>query len=308
MSPMSLSRNDGRLLRCAAARLLRCAACAARNAAARLLRCAACPARNVACATLLLAVSSQPLLAEAIKEKRPAPADEAMQDLCIAVRARRILHAHALLSSLNLGVKVQRGHAILWGAVPSQAHLAQAVHLLEELPGIYQVSSEAYLASRDGLSGGLLSLPRRSNPPTQTASASPDPLSGFLPVFRGYGVSPKVDAVTRTRSKSVEKHPSGGHVTLLTPVPVPEVLTSTKDRRKLPPPEGVGAGRGPSLEATLRSLQKRNRGFRKIEIQVQEGVVSLRSRGASGERVMALANQVRKVPGVRRVIIARQER
>jgi hypothetical protein len=232
-----------------------------------------------------------------------AAAESELEDLRLAVKARTLLHRDPALGPMNLGVDVRRGVATLWGPVPSEAHLRHAVEILRGSPGIREVRADVYLASRDGFSGGRLTLPEDLTP-TTSASAVPDRVHGRLPAWTGVRLLPSV-AVAREedpagfRTLDLRKGAaSGSPVALLAPIPVPD---------QLPGSGSTARPTGDTLLAALADLHRSNPRYQRIHIEVREGVVSLRSRGTADGLVMAFARKARTLPGVRRVVIRQDD-
>ena len=84
----------------------------------------------------LLAASLVSALAAAEGDK-PAPpppdATPAFRDLEATIRAREALGKDPELAPLNLGVKVRRGEATLWGSISSEALIRRATQMLENV-------------------------------------------------------------------------------------------------------------------------------------------------------------------------------
>ena len=76
-----------------------------------------------------------------------ANAKDGYRDLQLTVHVRRALHEEEALASVNVGVRVRDGVAILWGPVPSAEAIAKAVARAERVQGIFSVRNELYVAA-----------------------------------------------------------------------------------------------------------------------------------------------------------------
>src|SRR6185437_24800 len=115
----------------------------------------------------------------------PPSRSSGAEDRRVEVHVRIALSRDKDLGPLNLGVRMTSGIAHLFGPVPSAEFLAQARQIVQQVPGVLEVrTSEVYLAKRRERAKPL-PLPVEDGKPTQTRSASPNPLSGALGSLTG---------------------------------------------------------------------------------------------------------------------------
>jgi osmotically-inducible protein OsmY len=218
-------------------------------------------------------------------------------DLRVAVRARSALADDELLGPLNLGVRLKDGTAIVWGPIPSPDYADRVRVALLRVPGVFKVQSDLYVSLPLPEPEGML-LPD-GKPAMQSAAAMParGPVD-LLPLaevknraseglFRPDGrVSGEPASLRR------ELAPQGTTVSLLPPIAL-----------KSPPEEVLPLASAKSVQDLLVQLQQRDGQYRGIRWEEHQGVVVLTGKSGDGTRLMAFAQQVRALVGVRRVII-----
>jgi hypothetical protein len=224
------------------------------------------------------------------------------RDTLLTVAARRALLRDLQLKSLNVGVSVRQGTAVLWGPIPSAQLEQRAVAQVRQVVGVTAVRSELEIVPRDVL----------------LESLAPDPVK-----------SPLGELTSRPREAPEAATPLRSAVTLLPPVPVkpppapqepPAVLLRPIPRPTLPvepsptspvvppsePPSRPAPSNGPSsLLLAIAQVRQSDEHYRRVQVEVRGGVVTLRRGvGARNEDVMALARAVSRLAGVERVVVA----
>lgn len=188
-------------------------------------------------------------------------------------RARDALAGDVLLRQFNLGVRVERGVARIWGQVPHDMIRDKAVDRLRALPGIQLVvdgthaaePEEAPKLAREPVRQIDPSLPK---PVTMLPLPEPETTTLFAPAIQPVRVSPLVPRVTT--------------LSLLTP-------TATEVQSSI-------AG---SIERTLRS----DRRFAAIRFEQARGVIQLSGFVAQWQDMWDCADALARIPGVERVVI-----
>jgi hypothetical protein len=233
----------------------------------------------------------------------PPPLGESLErDARATVRARQALAADPELGPLNLSVWVRRGTATLWGPVPSAEAGRRAARRVSQVEGVEYIRNEFYVSARARPRDELvLSLPE----PTRTEVASPDRETEALPrallralaekaappdIGPGEGLPPM--ASTRPAAKAVQ------------PVSRESVAPAPPPRARLLPP--VPLGPAPAVEPLAAAVERVRRGearFVPVRATVSGSTVTLRPGEAAGEDVTALAQALRRLPGVTEVLI-----
>jgi hypothetical protein len=223
------------------------------------------------------------------------------RDTLLTIAARRALYDDLQLKSLNVGVSVRQGTAILWGPIPSAQLEQRALAQVRQVAGVTAVRSELEVVPRDVL----------------LESLAPDLVK-----------SPLGELTSRPREAPESAAPLRSAVTLLPPVPVkpppapqepPAVLLRPIPRPTPPvapsptpvvpssePPSRPASPNGPSpLLLAIEQVRQSDEHYRRVQVEVRGGVVTLRSGvGARNEDVMGLARAVSRLAGVERVVVA----
>jgi osmotically-inducible protein OsmY len=207
---------------------------------------------------------------------QPQDATPSFRDVEATIRAREALGKDQELAPLNLGVKVRKGVATLWGPVPSEALIRRATQALEKVRGVYEVRSEVYVVAPQP---GPVVLPL-PEPPSRTESASPDRFASRLNDLPG-----------RTTEAP------GAHVTLRGPVaaddPPPKPEAAPMRNPDKPPVE--------SVEKAVERLRQSDLRFQSIKTEVSGSTVIVHGGTVRGEYVTKFALEVSKLPGVEKV-------
>jgi hypothetical protein len=252
-------------------------------------------------------------------------------DTQLTFKARAALRDADGLTFLNLGVRLHRGVATLWGSVPSAELAQRAVETVRRVPGVTSVKNELAIVPADGFGPEILPsisltpekgpAPATGNPPPAGALATRPGEHGPVPsqpVLSGQ--TPPVAATTAETRPSLSgavsllppiagSNPSPAKtrdppVMLLSPVvpgssPTPTPANSPSTWR---PAQSAAAAPAPLAQAVEQVRQADPR-FTHLEADVRDRVVFLRGTVAHGEDTMALAQALARVPGVERVVV-----
>jgi hypothetical protein len=226
-------------------------------------------------------------------DKTPIPLARAGEDLMVASHVRAALRKEERLRPLVLHVSVTNGVVHLSGPVSSAELKKRAVEIAEKVDGALKVEADDLYLTKVPQPPSLLSLPLEGDRPTQTQSASLNPLSDSL------GGSTARDHLPPAQANP---NPSGPQrVTLMAPEAIKVPARPAEPARltanpHTPPPTS-------SLPAALDRLRERDTRFRTIRTEVQGSTVRVFTGDAADERVMVFAQAIRRLPGVQRVVI-----
>jgi hypothetical protein len=219
-----------------------------------------------------------------------------LQDLRLALNARRVLREDRALAPWNLSVQVRQGVATVWGPVPSEALANRALNLVRGVEGIDRVRSDLYLNPQ------ALTLDLPGPATTWTRSALPDTHSGSLRVLDGL-------ARELPPAESLLIRPPA--VAALPPAPVSPRELPRSVREPTPalvavnhpqlPPAIAKPAAALDLPREVERLRTARAVYRAVRVEVRGQTVLVRAAGAPEEYAMALAEEIRKLPGVRAV-------
>ncbi len=224
------------------------------------------------------------------------PRDTSLGDFERMVFARQALQQDDQLGALNLGVTVRGRVATLWGGIPSEALARRAEERLRGTAGITTVRNELRIEPRRDVKKNLFALP--TTPPGDTQQAGSFPAPGSLTSLPGsrVGISRSgftPEAAENTPPEAVTVMPP--LVITLRPPPFPEP-PPLKDRKTAP----VATA---DLNAALERVRAGESRFRQIRMDVQDGRVRLSGTVPQAGDMMAFAQLIAKVPGVKHVIV-----
>jgi hypothetical protein len=81
----------------------------------------------------------------------PTPAEPPKPDWVVTLQARKALWNDPELADLNLGVRVRKGEALVWGPVLNDAQAAEAVARLKLVPGVETIINEMFVLPANDL-------------------------------------------------------------------------------------------------------------------------------------------------------------
>jgi hypothetical protein len=240
----------------------------------------------------------------------PPPFD--IRDVEITLYARRAMLQDPDLAKLNLGVSVHYGQATLWGTVQSWEIAERALQVLEKVKGVYGVHSDLRVSGnrlyetlenlrsgsdlpgdgdpvpvvdpvveRGSSQAGVLSKPLGEDPPLQVQNAHPliPPEKEDSPPPSGVALLPPITEATPTSLKA----------------PVVELRAPILTQPE-PDPEAR-----PELLKAVEQVRLADERFRRVRVEVREGVVVLAGSVHRAEHLIELAQSLSRVPGVRSI-------
>jgi hypothetical protein len=214
------------------------------------------------------------------------------RDLRHTIAARRALFTDKELGPLNLGVKVHKRVAVLWGPVPTPAIARRAIDLLRKLPDLIDVRDDLKVEPDPNRP---LFLPDIS-PERLRLPPLPPPQPGPPGILAHRSVAPPAIA-------AVQADPTGWQ----------QVQMGRKDPRipddrefdrvvsALPVPTPSAETDKP-LPQALEDLQKDKR-FSHLRIEMKGEVVYLRTDSEQSQGIYELARIISHLAGVQRVVV-----
>jgi hypothetical protein len=211
---------------------------------------------------------TEPLAAAASVSSPAAPPEK--RDIRLTLQARQALGQDPGLGPLNLSVYVRDGVATLWGPIHSPADGQRAMKAVQNLRGIRRVRSELFLAEKEA---EIFTLPAPKPEVRHVAS-----------------VDAEIDAITKLTTRPGKTAAPSGPVRLLAPIAAD-------------PASPAKPAETASLAAGVERIRLSNIRYRPIRAEVRGASVVLQAGNAGGEDVMALAQKLRRLPGVREVVV-----
>jgi osmotically-inducible protein OsmY len=246
-------------------------------------------ALSVALAAAGVAFAADPL---------PPPAVATSGDLDLTHRARAALAADPLLRDAPLLVSVLDGGLVAGGPVGSEAAAARVAEVLRAVPGVRDVRVSCWVPA--GAADPLAAAVRRRiepapAPPTAVVAAAPEPLGTV--VAQRYETIPRLllDPTPPRRSAV------GGYSPVPPPLPAPAVPPAGPT---IPPP-AVPVTPGQDVAAAVDEVRRADRRFAGLTVTVTGGTVTIGGRAIDPGDAWELADAVRKVPGVDRIVVGR---
>lgn len=232
--------------------------------------------------------------------RAPSSSTRSFEDIEMETRILQALRKDAQLGSLNLGVRMSGGVAKLFGPVPTAELKARAVRIVQKMDGVTTVHTNDLYISRSADGRKRLAVVLQEERPTQTRAASPHTPSSARPSPRDPdsqlpGISPPNAAASSTPTGS------GQQITLLAPEiaspprHTPEAAQLTGNPH--PPLPSV------TLSAAIQNLRQRDVHFQQIRTRVEGTTVYIMPGDTASDDAMLFAQIVRRVPGVRHVIM-----
>jgi hypothetical protein len=273
--------------------------------------------RRPVVAALLLGLCLLRLPAAAVAEPEPAPAEDAgpsffTDDDHLSLLARRALRRDEALARLNLGVRVRRGEATLWGTAPTEDVVKRALECLKQVPGLKDVRSELMVTEHQSLPPSERPIPGDAPPAAEARGPGSGTTVGMAkpaaPVrLPGLAAPDEADRPPKapprplvTLGSPTPRPEPAPVVTLGSPVPMPE--------RPAPPaatPVANPVDEGTDAAAAVQEAARRDPRFRRLRPVVQDGVVFILGEADSREDAVAFANVVSRLSGVKRVVLDR---
>lgn len=214
--------------------------------------------------------------------------DHTILDLQHTLLARQALQQDALLAPLQIGVRVDKRIATLWGPVPSAELAKHAVTRLKELPELLAVRSELHVETPENPSAVLRPTHRHDLP--EPAARPPED-----PAMKLVGLGPPPPPEPRSAFDETE-----GIVLPAIRIPLPP--GTTEPATKLEPSVQASAA-AQSLEAAVQQLQRSDERYRRLQVEVHNAVVTLSGVVSRWEDMHALARTIARLPNVERVVL-----
>jgi hypothetical protein len=222
--------------------------------------------------------------------------DESLGDFELMVFARQALQHDDQLGALNLGVTVRGRVATLWGGIPSEELARRAEERLRHTTGIMAVHNELRVEPRREAKKNLFARPASPfGGDTEQAGSllAPGSLTSLPGERVGISRSSFTPATEEGNPPEAMTVTPPLVITLRPPIPEPPPL---EDRKTTP----VAAA---DLMAALERVRARESRFRQIRLDVQDGRVRLSGTVPQAGDMMAFAQLIAKVPGVKHVIV-----
>ncbi len=224
-----------------------------------------------------------------------SPLVAAGNDLELEAKIHRALSNNVELKKASLFVRVADGKATLGGTVPSPDLKREALRLAERVEGVVTVRGDGlYVVPSTRRPPLTIALPLEERP-TQSRAASPA-LTRLDPTESVAVPSPRPTA-NECLAQSITLFAPEAAVAAVRPTQSTQL---TAHPRPTPP---VAA-----LLAVVESLRRQNSRFQNIRILERDATIYIYPGNASADDAMTFAQAVRKVPGVREVVIAPRSR
>jgi hypothetical protein len=237
-----------------------------------------------------------------------------LRDVEIALFARRAMLQDPELAKLNLGVSVHYGQATVWGTVQSWEIAEHALQVLEKVKGVYGVHSDLRVAGNrleetlENLRAGS-DLQGGSDPAPAVEAVVERGSSQAGVLSRSSDESPPLQVQNAHPSLPPEREeaPRPTGVCLLPPITEAEPTPLTAPVVELhlpvltqPEPEVIPA-RKPELLKAVEQVRLADARYRRVSVEVREGIVVLGGSVHRAEHLIELAQSLSRVPGVRSI-------
>jgi hypothetical protein len=215
------------------------------------------------------------------------------RDLLHTVAARRALLQDKDLGPLNIGVKVHKRVATLWGTIPSREHARRAYEVLRKLPDLIEVRDEMRV---EPSADRPLFLPdiapeRLRLPPLPPPQPGPPVILAKRPVHEVPKAILPSDGIAWRQLQGGRKDPRMPddreiEVVMSAALPVPSLAETA------PKP----------LPQALQDLQRDKR-FSNIQIEMKGDTVYLRGASGQAQGIFELARILAQLPGAQHVVV-----
>jgi osmotically-inducible protein OsmY len=233
------------------------------------------------------------------------PAAGRVSDAELTRRVQTVLQTDAVLKARSLIVSVVDGVAVVGGPVASRDESDRIGQLLRVVPDLTDVKVSAWVpAVEDPLKKKIAEKFRGVEQPTRAPAADPRP-SGQVVVQRAAPAAPAVpllqDPVARSE-KPLPSRAASGYSPI--PAPAPPAPEGPPQYPTIPP-TAVPVAPNQDVEAAIEDVQRGQTRFAGLTARVRAGVVTIDGTVNDPEDGWAFAAEVRKVPGVDRVVLGR---
>ena len=230
----------------------------------------------------------------------PSSSTHTAKDVEIETKIRQKLRQDAQLAPLNLGVHMSNGVAKLSGPIPSAELKQRAIKIVEHVDGVLLVHSRDLYISSSAQGRNRMSVLIQDDRPTQTRAASPH-TPAVTSGAGGQPDSPLSELPPQKADPLVSSAGSSQQITLLAPeiasppARIPEAGRLTGNLR----PESSNV----ALAAAIDHLRQREARYQQIRTRVEGTTVYIVPGETAGEDAMTFAQAVRRLSGVRHVVM-----
>lgn len=230
----------------------------------------------------------------------PSSSVRSTLDVEIEARVLRALRRDSELGPLNLGVHMNDGVAKLSGPIPAVELKARAAWVVQAIEGVRAVSTKDLYTSSAASPRNRTAIIIRNDKPTQTRSASPHSPSNLS--------DPPSDPVAsqrrlpeRTASKGATRTETGPQISVFAPEVAappkrgPEAASLMGNPR--PAPSGA------SLASAIEQIRRNDPRYQQIRARVESETVYISPGDTTSEDAMLFAQSIRRLPGVRHVVM-----
>jgi hypothetical protein len=197
-------------------------------------------------------------------------------DIQVTVRAREALRGDKPLDAVNLSVRVEKGVAVVRGAVPSEELKTRAVDVLKKVKDVKDVNAE----------GVFVAVPPPEPPPAPKPEPAPTRTEAALPTR-------DPDALASLTNRPAGAPPPGDSgVRLMQPVTAESLAATTSSAA--PPAD--------DLSAALDRVRQSSPRYRSIAVRVEGATATVRG-GGRAEDAMAFVKEISHLPGLNRVVL-----
>ncbi len=260
--------------------------------------------------TLFVGVASFVWATEPMKPSILLAADS---DKMLGLKASAALAADPELAGLNLTIDVLNRVAVVGGEVPDESVVPKIRAILRKVPGLLEVKVSGWVpAQSDPLAQMVGEKLRGESKPSVSLKPTPSNLPSLV-------VQPRLDqmpqrpllppllALPRPNFADVAPEPQRPRDDHRTPgtVIVQRFSPSTHSQWLLEPiaPGTTSPSMKPTLETSAEELRANDERFTGLTIEFRNRVVVIGGQARSHEDVWEFATQLRKVPGIEKVII-----
>jgi hypothetical protein len=213
----------------------------------------------------------------------PARSAPSLNEIEVTIRVRQALVTDPELKGLNLFIRVQAGLATLCGPVPSLDLSRKAERIVRQVRGVYEVVNLLEVVASEEKP---FDIPLKSEPPVQSESA--------MPFVRP---NPRVTLAGRTPRDFPDLE--GGTEPFPDPKPDKGVALLPPVAQSAPP-----ADPAETVRAWITRVRQEDVRFRPIRVEVRDAqTLWVYDDPYRGDAVAALAARLRRIPGVRTVLI-----
>jgi hypothetical protein len=223
----------------------------------------------------------------------------------IEARVLRALRRDPELGPLNLGVHMSGGIARLSGPIPAAELKARAVRVVQTIDGVRAVSTKDLYVSSAAPPRNRMTVVIQNDQPTQTRAASlhsPSNLNGS-PTETVMLPSPLPTPSTPKESIHAENN---RQITLLAPEVAGPPRRAPESASLTANPRPVSAAG--SITSSIEQIRRNDPRYQQIRTRVEGTTVYLIPGDTSGEDTMLLAQAIRRLPGVRHIVIVSDPR